>query len=282
MQELITQAYETLGSTVTSYGLRVLGAILILVVGWMGSAWAQRRVRRAVVESASLDSTLAPILAKVTRIALLLITVVAVLNAFDVQTASIIALMGGAAVGIGLALQGTLSNVASGLVLVVLKPIRVDEAVNVGGADGRVVEIGLFATTLENLNGETVTMPNSNVWGSEIKNYSRSGKRRLKLELGIGYGDDMEAALAIVLDVMRNHPDTLSEPAPAAGILNHGDSPVGILALPWVKPDDYYRVHLELMQRFKAAFDAKGISIPFPQRDLHIISENVGLVRGAA
>ncbi len=253
-----------------SIGMQVLAAIAILVAGWILAATAERAVRNRARRSAVLDSTLAITLAKVTRALVLAITVIAVLNQFGVQTASLIALLGAAGLAVGLALQGTLSNVASGIMLLALRPIRVGDFVEVGSTLGAVSEIGLFVTSLNTPDNIAVVIPNSQIWGTAIKNYTRNDTRRVDMVFGISYSDDMEKAVAIVNALIEQDQRFLKEPAPLVAIAELADSSVNIYARPWVNRADFFAAKLDLTKKVKQRFDAEGISIPFPQRDVHV------------
>lgn len=257
---------------VVRYGLNVLGAILILVIGWWLAGFAARRVRKVAVDSPRIDTSLAGIMAQGTRIAILVLTVIAVLNRFGVQTASMVAVLGAAGLAVGLALQGTLSNVASGVILLSVRPFKVGDGVNIGDTFGVVTEIALFETRLRTFDGLAVHMPNSQVWSDKIINLSENDIRRVDLVFGIGYGDNIEQAFGIIQEIITADERVLSEPAPLIAVDALGDNAVNIIARPWTATADHFQTGLDLRKRVKERFDEAGISFPFPQRDLHIIS----------
>lgn len=251
-------------------GMQALAAIIILIAGWVIAATAERAVRKRAERSTVLDPTLAIVLAKVTRVLVLAVTVIAVLNQFGVQTTSLVALLGTAGLAVGLALQGALSNVAAGIMLLVLRPFRVGDVVEFGSTLGVVDEIGLFVTSMHTPDNIAMIVPNSQVWGNTIMNYGLRDTRRVDLVLGIGYGDDMEKAVTIVKSVINEDGRILEDPEPLVAIAELADSSVNIYARPWVKREDFFTVKLDLTRRIKERFDAEGISIPFPQRDVHM------------
>jgi len=270
----LSEQYETLMPVIVEHGLSVIGAILILILGWLLANWADRKVRKSGKKAEKIDDTLVPILAQIIRIFVLVITILAVLNQFGVETTSIVALIGAAGLAVGLALQGTLSNIASGVMILALRPFKIGDAVNIGGTFGVVDEIGLFITELHSFDNIGITMPNSRVWGNEIQNLSRHDTRRVDMEFGIGYSDDMDKAIKIIKEVLRTDDRVLSEPEPLIAIGNLGDSSVDIKVRPWCKNADYWDLVHDTTKKVKEEFDANGISIPFPQRDVHVFNQN--------
>ena len=266
-----TDWFVTHGSgMVVTYGLRVWGARVLVVVGWVAASWAARAVQRAVLRSERLDATVARYLGKMTRITVMAIVLIAVLNNFGVETNSIVAFLGAMGLAIGLALRGTLSNVASGIVLLVLRPFKVGDAVEVGGTLGVIQEIGLFATELRSFDGLYVLVPNSSISEATITNMTRNGRRRVELVFGIAYEDDMDRALTIIEETIAEESRVLADPAPLVKVAELGDSSVNIWARPWTDVGDFLDVKLHLTKKVKERFDAAGISIPFPQRDIHV------------
>jgi small conductance mechanosensitive channel len=197
---------------------------------------------------------------------------VAVLAQFGVQTASIIAALGAAGLAIGLALQGTLQNVAAGIMLIILRPLKVGEFVEAAGLMGTVVEIGLFMTELKTIDGLFLAVPNSQLWSATITNYSRHKTRRNDLAVGIGYGDDIGKAEKIMLDLVAKDERVLADPKPATFVAELGDSAVVVTLRYWTVTADWWDTSRDLTKQVKQAFDKKGISIPFPQRDIHHVS----------
>jgi len=252
------------------YGLNVVGAILILIVGWVVAAWVSRLARAGLSRSGRVDTTVSVVLSRAVRWLILAFTLVAVLNRFGVQTTSIVALLGAAGLAIGLALQGTLANVAAGIMVLMLRPFRLGDAVDIGGTGGTVEDIGLFTTRITTFDGVVVHVPNGQVWGEKIQNYTQAGKRRYDLVVGIGYGDDIGKALNAMRAVVSSDERVLADPEAMYVVTELGDSAVNVMARYWTAPADYWNARFELTRAVKERFDAEGINIPFPQRDLHL------------
>lgn len=246
----------------------LLFASLILVGGWMLSRWAGRRVHSVLSHSQYVDPTIKPLMAGFVRYFILAITVVAVLSQFGVQTTSLIALMGAAGLAVGLAMQGTLSNVASGVMLLILRPFKVGDYIviadnNIGGTTR---EIGLFTTVLITPDMVYTSVPNSKLFASAITNYTREATRRINIVVGIDYKDDINIAQTVLLDIMSNDPRILREPAPIAPVEALADSSVNLIARCFVPNAEYWNVYFDMQKAIKQRFDAAGISIPYPQR----------------
>jgi len=259
-----------------SLGLDVVAAVAILVVGWLIARWAAVLTRRIAERTGRLDRTVTNLLARLVRWTVLAFTLIAVLGRFGVQTASLVALLGAAGLAIGLALQGALSNVAAGVMLIALRPFNVGDAVDIAGISGVVDDMNLFATGLTGFDGVPQHVPNGNIWGKAIKNFSQADRRRNDLVVGIGYGDDIGAALEVVQGLLAGEARVLDEPAPLVAVQSLGDSSVNLLMRYWTLAADFYATQLDLTRAVKEHFDAGGISIPFPQRDLHLVEGNLG------
>ncbi|HKK46624.1 MAG TPA: mechanosensitive ion channel domain-containing protein [Balneolaceae bacterium] len=255
------------------YGLSVIGAVAILIVGLLVARWIGKRVHRSLSKSARFDDTVTLLLAKLVRIVIIAVTILAVLNQFGVQTASLVAVLGTIGLAIGLALQGTLSNIASGIMLLVLRPFNVGDTVDIGSTSGVVDEIGLFVTEMHTFDNIGITMPNSKVWGNEIRNYSRNDVRRVDMEFGIAYDDDMDKAMGVVKEVLDADERVLAEPEPLIAISALGDSAVNIRVRPWTQTANVWPLRYAITKRVKERFDEEEISFPFPQRDVHLFQE---------
>lgn len=248
------------------------GAVILLIAGWIVASTAERWFYRSLGAGNRLDETVRRFLAKALRYALLVVVLVAVLAQFGVQTASIIAALGAAGIAIGLALQGTLQNVAAGIMLIVLRPFKVGEFVQAGGLMGTVVEIGLFMTELKTVDGLFLAVPNSQLWSAAITNYSRHRTRRNDLAVGIGYGDDIGKAEKIMLDLAAGDSRVLGDPEPATFVAELGDSSVVVALRYWTSTADWWDTSRDLTRQMKEAFDKNDISIPYPQRAIHHVS----------
>ncbi len=254
------------------YGVDIVGAIVLLVVGWTVAGWTRRVIRRTLDRVPALDETLKPFIANLVRYVVLIFVLIAVLNQFGVQTTSIIAVLAAAGLAIGLALQGMLANVASGVMLLFLRPFSVGEYVEAGGIAGTVVEIGLFNTEIRTSAGPGLIVPNSKIWGGPITNFSRNPTRRFDLPVGIGYDDDVDGALALLMGLMIGNKRVLGDPEPLVFVQSLGDSAVIINLRGWIKSDDYWATVWDLNKAIKVELQKAGYSIPFPQRDIHIVS----------
>jgi small conductance mechanosensitive channel len=255
---------------VLAYTPRVLGGILILIIGWMVAGWLARMTRRALNRVESVDLTLRNFFVSLVRYVVLILTGLAVLSQFGVQTASLIAVFGAAGLAIGLALQGTLSNLAAGVMLLLFRPFKVGDYIEGGGTAGSVKELTLFTTELATPDNVQIIVPNGELWGSIIKNYSFHETRRVDFELGIGYGDDIETAMAVVQEVLAADARVHAEPEAQVVVGALADSSVNLIVRVWCQAADYWNLKFDLTRRFKEAFDARDISIPFPQRDVYI------------
>lgn len=258
---------------VVEYTLSVIGAVLLLIIGFIVAGQVRKLVYSAIMKTKHGDQTLAGFISRAARYAVLALVIVMVLSQFGVQTASIIAALGAAGLAIGLALQGTLQNVASGLVLMFLRPFKVGDYIESNGVSGVIQEIGLFATELKTLDGLYVLAPNSEVWGTPITNFSREKTRRFDLSIGIGYDDDIDKAMKVMLQVASKEGRILSNPEPFLFVDSLGDSAVGVTCRVWINTSDWWATTRDLTKNAKQAFDKAGISIPFPQRDVHMYSE---------
>lgn len=273
--------YHAVSGTLLRWGLDLLGAVAILVAGWTVAGWAARAVRRAFDRMPKVDGTLKPLLASIARYGILLVTVMAVLARFGVQTTSIVAVLGAAGLAVGLALQGTLANVAAGAMLLFLRPFRVEDYVEVGGREGTVLQIGLFTTDLVTPDNLFVSLPNSSVWGNAIVNFTRMPSRRVDLTVGIDYGDDVDRALAVAMEVLKADPRVLADPPPQVAVRALGESSVDLVVRGFVRTADYWDARFDLQRLIKRRFDAEGITIPFPQRVLHLPAPTTGETGGS-
>ncbi|WP_437278920.1 mechanosensitive ion channel family protein [Sorangium sp. So ce375] len=253
-----------------SHGSGVASALFIAIVGWMAAAWAARSVRSLGRKWTQIDATLVPLLASVSRLTILTVTAMAVLERFGVDTKSLFAVLGAAGLTIGLALKDTLSDVAAGLVLLVLRPFDVGDAIEVDGTSGIVDAIDVFQTKLTSFDGVPITLPNSKVRSAKIQNFTRAQRRRMDLTIGVSATADIAHAVATLRDVLSNEPRVLPEPAPSVDVVELADDKVNLLVRAWTLPPDFFPARLELTRHFKQRLDAEGIVVPMPQRELHI------------
>lgn len=271
--ENIEQIWEEAVIYLTEYGLNVLGAIGIFIIGWIAAGWLSKKVYKRAEKSGAIDDTLTPLLAQVTKVLVLIVTALAVLNQFGIQTTSLVALMGAAGLAIGLAWQGTLADIASGVMLLVMRPFNVGDSVDIAGESGVVQEIGLVVTKINTFDNVAIVMPNSNVWGNNIKNMSENDNRRVDMVVGFGYDDDMDLAMETVREILANDDRILDDPAPQIAISELGDNAVGMIVRPWTKKENYWALKFDLTKRIKEVFDEKSISFPYPQCDVHLFQQ---------
>ena len=275
MNEQIQQITDQLMAVVASYGMNVLGAIVTLIAGFAAASWLSRMTTRAMRKAAKIDPVFQPLPGKIVRVGVMVFTIIAVLNRFGVETTSLIALLGAAGLAIGLALQGTLRNVAAGVMILVFRPFKIGDAVKVDGDVYVIDQLGFFICKAHLPDGPTAFLPNSRIWGQTIINYSVTDKdvRRIDEHYGIGYGDDIDAALAILKQIVADEPRILADPEPLIIVDSLGDSSVNILFRVWTSRADWWTTKLDLVQRCKVGLEAGGVSIPFPQRDVHLIGQ---------
>jgi len=255
-----------------TYGTNLVGAILILIAGVVVAGWARRRAASLLRRTGRIDPTLEGFLSGLVRYGLLILTFLIVLSQFGIQTASLLAVLASAGLAIGLALQGTLSHVAAGVMLLLLRPFRVGEFIDAGGTAGTVRSIDLFTTEMRTFDGVLLVVPNGRIWGSELKNFSRSPTRRIDLTIGIDYAADLDAALAVMRGTVLAEPRVLGDPGPQVFVSGLQDSAVALTARFWVASGDLAPVQWDLNRILKQAFDRAGIGIPFPSRTLYHVA----------
>ncbi len=273
MEDFFNSYTEDLMPLIIQHGLSVIGAILILIAGWILAGWAKRKVIDRAQKAENVDDTLVPILGQTVKVFIIIVTILAVLGQFGVETTSIVAVLGASALAVGLALQGTLSNIAAGVMLLILRPFKIGDAVSVGGTMGIVDAIGLFTTELHSFDNIGISMPNSKVWGTEIQNLSQFETRRVDMEIAISYGDNMDKAIDLIREVLAEDERILEEPEPLVAVSSLGNSSVEIRVRPWTETKNVWPLRYALTKRIKEKFDENGVTIPFPQRDVHLFQK---------
>ena len=261
---------ETAVELLSTWGISVIGAIALLIVGRITAGWIRTSVIKGLTK-ANTDASLIPFFASMVYYVVLAVVLIAVLNLFGIETTSLIAVFGAAGLAVGLALQGTLSNFAAGVMLLIFRPIRVGDFVEVAGQAGTVAEISIFSTLLNTGDNVRITIPNAQIYGDTVKNYSFNDTRRIDLVMGIGYGDNIGTAVSIIERVLKSDERTLSDPAPTVAVAELADSSVNLVVRPWCKKEDYWALRWDLTRKLKEELEAGGCSIPFPQRDVHIL-----------
>lgn len=273
MNDILQRYTEQLPALLIAWGGNLAGALITLVVGFTIAGWAGRLVRKALGRSDKIDPVFHPLAGKVVRLVIMVFTVIAVLGRFGVETASLIAAVGAAGLAIGLALQGTLSNVAAGVMILLLRPFKIGDAVNIGGNVYVIDSIGFFACRAHLPDGPKAFIPNAEIWGKTLVNLSETDQdlRRIDQTYGIAYGDDIDTAIAILQRVVAADPRVRTEPAPLIKVQALADSSVNILLRVWTARTDWWDTQLDLMKDAKQQLEAGGITIPLPQRELHVI-----------
>jgi len=251
------------------YGPRVIAALVILVVGWSFAKFIQGAVQRLLTRAA-LDQTLAVFLGRLAYMLALVFVAVTTIQKLGVDTTSFAAVLAAGGLAVGLAFQGSLSNFASGVLIIALRPFRVGDTVEAGGTVGTVEAVSVFATELRSADNKKIIVPNSAITGANIINYSAMATRRVDLVVGIGYDDDIRKAKSVLEAILREDERVLAEPSATVAVSELGESSVDLVVRPWVATADYWPARFALTERIKLRFDEEGISIPFPQRDLHV------------
>lgn len=251
------------------HGPRVVLAIVVLVVG----LWAIGMIGRAIVrlmQKRDMDPSLIPFLKGLSTMLLKVMLVISVIQMLGVETTSFIAVLGAAGLAVGMALSGTLQNFAGGVMILVFKPFKVGDTIEAQGHFGTVHSIQIFNTILKTPDNKTVILPNAPVSSGSMVNYSTEARRRVDHSFGIGYGDDIDKARAVIEGIVKADARILKDPAPFIAVGELGDSSVNFTVRNWVKSEDYWGVHFDTIEAVKKQFDAQGISIPFPQMDVHM------------
>jgi small conductance mechanosensitive channel len=251
------------------YGLQVLGAIATLVIGiWIAKILAKSLSK--TLTKRGVDPTLIKFVINLVKIGLVTFVIISAAAQLGIQTASFVAVIGAVGLAIGFALQGSLSNLAAGVMLIIFKPIKVGNYIEGGGTAGSVESVGIFITTLLTPDNKVVYIPNATLTGGNIINYSAKDTRRVDMVFGIGYSDDIDKARNVIQTVLSNDSRILNDPAPQIVVSELADSSVNFNVRPWVNTGDYWGVYFDTTEQVKKKFDEQKISIPFPQRDVHM------------
>ena len=273
IQDILQMVYGVLAT----YGINVVGALVIIVVGFMVAGWArralERALERALSRSGKMDATLVRFFGSLVRYAIIAFVIIAALQQFGVEATSLVAVFGAAGLAIGLALQGTLSNVAAGVMLLMFRPFKIGDFVDIGGKTGTVKEVGLFTTELATGDNVKIIMPNGQIWGQAIANFSANPTRRVDLMMGIDYGDNIDTAMATIKRVIGEETRALTDQDSTVAVAELADSSVNIVVRVWVNAADYWGVRWDLTKKLKEQLEADGISIPFPQQTVHHVNQ---------
>jgi small conductance mechanosensitive channel len=266
---------EALQAFGVEYGARVIGALAILIIG----IFIAKQIKKVIVklmQRSKVDPTLISFVSSLSYVAMQVFVIVAALEKLSIKTTSFVAILGAAGLAVGLALQGSLSNFAAGVLMIVFKPFTVGQVVDAGGVLGTVREIGIFTTVIDTLDNKKTIVPNAKLTTDNITNYSANDTRRIDITAGISYADDIDKARAAIKAVLKEVPGILETPAPDIFVSEMADSSVNFAVRPWCRPSDYWGVYFGVTEGIKKKFDAENITIPFPQRDVHIYEHKKG------
>ena len=274
MQDTITSKYIDIAINYSSeYGVKIISALLIFFIG----KWAVKKVTSLVkrtMTKAKIDITLLEFAESLIYFVLLLMVILTSLNALGINTTSFLAVFGAASLAVGLALQGSLANVGAAVLIIIFRPFKVGDFIEAGGASGTVEDINLFSTIIAPVDNRTIIVPNAAIIRGNITNYSVKKNRRVDHVFGIGYNDDLKLAKDTLMQIMIDDDRVLADPAPFVAVSELGDSSVNFTTRAWVKTADYWNVYFEQIEKVKLTFDEKGISIPYPQMDIHTDKTN--------
>ncbi|MBN2963209.1 mechanosensitive ion channel [Sulfurospirillum sp. T05] len=260
--------WESIATLAGAYGLKVLGSLFIFFVGKKLASLASSLANK-MMEKAKVEITLAKFFSNVIYGLLLVVIVLAALSNIGIETTSFVAVLGAAGLAVGLAFKDTFSNVGAGVLLVVFRPFKVDDFINAAGESGTVEEINLFSTFMRTADNKLIIVPNGRIIGGNIVNFSAKPTRRVDLKFGVSYGDDLRLVKQALREVLEADERILKEPEPFVAVSELADSSVNFVVRAWVNSPDYWGVYFDTTERVKLAFDEKGITIPFPQVQLH-------------
>jgi small conductance mechanosensitive channel len=250
------------------YSFKILGALVIFIVGH----WFVKKLTilsKQLMLKSKLDTTLVEFSQSIIYLILLLAVIIASLNALGIETTSFVAVFGVVGLAVGLALQESLANIGAAVLIMFFRPFKIGDTVDIAGAMGTVDEINLFSTTITPIDNRTIIIPNAKIIAGNITNFSMQEKRRLDITVGISYEDDLKAAKNVFLELLRSNEKIIQDPEPFVGVLELADNSVNLALRAWVKTEDYGDLRFEVFESIKLACDAHGISIPYPQMDLH-------------
>lgn len=256
----------------TDVGITILSALLVVIIGFWLAGIVERRLKALFSKMQKMDMTVGNFLASLAKYVVIVFTVIALLDQFGVETTSLVAVLGAAGLAIGLALQGTLSNLAAGVMLLIFRPFRVGQFVEVGGYSGTVKSVSLFVTNLDTPDNVRITIPNNSVWGSPIRNFNHHETRRLDQVYGIAYDADIDKAMEIINSVIDADDRCLADPERLVAVTELADSSVNIVVRVWCQGSDYWALNWHLLKTIKERFDEAGIGIPFPCRTVYQVA----------
>jgi small conductance mechanosensitive channel len=268
-QQIFDTIQQFLATKGTDFALNLLAAILILVIG----RWVSKLISKIIAQvmtKAKVEPLLVTFVRHMSYFAMLAFVIIAALDRIGIKLTAAIAVLGAAALAIAFALQGSLSNFAAGILMIIFKPFKVGDFVEAAGVQGTVQEIQVLTTVINSLDNIRIIIPNAQVTNGTIRNFTANDTRRVDLKIGISYGDDLKKAKQVIEGVLAADKRILKNPAPTVAVYELGDSSVNFVVRPWVKPADYWDVYFDVTAKVKLALESNGLTIPFPQRDVHI------------
>ena len=272
MEALLNSDSDYLNLYIIPWGINLIMALLIFVLGrWIAKGVS--RLAKRLMEKAVVEEILISFIGNMLYFALLVVVVIAALDRLGVNTSSVLAIFAAAGLAVGLALKDSLSNFSAGVMLVLFKPFKAGDFIEAAGSAGVVEKLRIFNTVMRTVDNREITIPNSQIYGGTIINFSARDTRRIDMIFGIGYGDDIRQAKTLIAEVISEDARILKDPEPVILLMELADSSVNFAVRPWVNAADYWVVRSDLLEQVKAKFDANGISIPFPQRDVHLFSD---------
>ena len=268
MENFMTVAQEI----ITRFGIKIIAAILIFVIG----RWVAKLLRKSLkklMKRREVDPTVVNFTCNIVYVILLIFVILGAIRQVGIETTALVAVLGAAGLAVGLALQGSLANFAAGILMIIFRPIKVDDFVEAAGATGVVEKVDIFTTQLKTPDNKTVIIPNAQVTANNITNYTAKGTGRVDMVIGVSYSDDIDKVRGLIEDELRKDNRILTDPAPTILVLELADSSVNFGVRPWTTADDYWGAYFDLTENLKKRFDAEGVTIPFPQRDVHLLRE---------
>jgi len=274
MENFLNENADFLSQYIIPWGIKIVSAILIYVIG----RWIAKLIVKSVVKlmlKSNVDASLTKFAGNIINAILTIFILIAAIEQLGVDTTSIMAIFAAAGLAVGLALKDSLSNFSAGVMLIMFKPFKIGDLVSAGGSTGVIEGIQIFNTVMRTGDNQEIIVPNGHIYGGSITNISARETRRIDLVIGIGYDDNIGIAKQLIEDIISKNTLILTDPAPTIMLLELGESCIDIAVRPWVKTADYWVVRADLLQTIKETFDEKGISIPYPQRDVHMITNPV-------
>jgi small conductance mechanosensitive channel len=271
MDEKLLSLWANHSAGFIELGRDIIVSVIIVIAGLIITRAGVKLINKAAGGGQRIDGMVTSLLRMMVRYGILIICVIMILNVFGINTASLIAVLGAAGVAVGLALKDTLGNIAAGIILLFLRSFRRGDYIEFGSYSGTVKEINLFTTTLETPDGIYISAPNSSIWGTPLKNYTRNGRRRMDLSVGISYSDSLDTAFGVLQEIIAAEARFMKDPAPQVLVQSLGDSSVNLLVRAWAPIDAYWNIYWFQMRNVKEKIEGAGLHIPFPQRDIHII-----------